>query len=195
MLSSLRHDNVVRLLGGCLQPPEICLVEELCATSLDAVLHRGEICPAAKSSSMPGAAASALTAGPEPPAVTSPPLLLFSEAETAAAAPPPSQRRPRLPMHRILEIALDVALGLEYLHSRTPAVVHRDLKPSNILLDQYGRAKISDFGLARWVPAPRCDALFLRASGSRAGNSTRRRRRAAQSGAEQRKLSTQHDIA
>jgi hypothetical protein len=36
ILSRLRHPNVVGLLGGCLAPPNICIVEELMATSLAA---------------------------------------------------------------------------------------------------------------------------------------------------------------
>ncbi|MCO5547689.1 hypothetical protein L7F22_001140 [Adiantum nelumboides] len=52
-----------------------------------------------------------------------------------------------------LSIALDVARGLEYLHGLAQSrFIHRDLKPSNILLDEYFRAKISDFGLVRLVP-------------------------------------------
>jgi serine/threonine protein kinase len=48
---------------------------------------------------------------------------------------------------QVLQIGLDVARGLAYLH---PAVVHRDLKPHNVLLDAAGRAKIADFGISRW---------------------------------------------
>lgn len=49
-----------------------------------------------------------------------------------------------------LQIALDVAEGLEYLHhSTTPSCVHKDLKSSNILLDKNFRAKIANFGLAK----------------------------------------------
>ncbi|XP_061336442.1 calcium/calmodulin-regulated receptor-like kinase 1 [Gastrolobium bilobum] len=49
-----------------------------------------------------------------------------------------------------LSIALDVARGLEYLHfGAAPPVVHRDIKSSNILLDQFMRAKVTDFGLSR----------------------------------------------
>ncbi|XP_028756227.1 putative leucine-rich repeat receptor-like serine/threonine-protein kinase At2g19230 [Neltuma alba] len=49
-----------------------------------------------------------------------------------------------------LQIALDVAFGLEYLHyGIKPPIVHRDLKTSNILLDENMQAKISDFGLCR----------------------------------------------
>ncbi|EXB52075.1 Receptor-like serine/threonine-protein kinase [Morus notabilis] len=47
-------------------------------------------------------------------------------------------------------IALDIALGLEYLHhSYNPPVIHGDVKPSNVLLDSDFNAKIGDFGLAR----------------------------------------------
>lgn len=49
-----------------------------------------------------------------------------------------------------IQIALDVATGLNYLHSYTsPPCVHKDLKCSNVLLDGDFRAKISNFSLAR----------------------------------------------
>ncbi|WIA30080.1 hypothetical protein OEZ86_000175 [Tetradesmus obliquus] len=57
----------------------------------------------------------------------------------------PSKRR--LSYLEVLQIGLDVARGLAYLH---PAVVHRDLKPPNVLLDSSGRAKIADFGISRF---------------------------------------------
>ncbi|KAK8703007.1 hypothetical protein V6N13_021340 [Hibiscus sabdariffa] len=51
--------------------------------------------------------------------------------------------------HRI-QIALDVATGLNYLHSfANPPHVHKDLKTSNVLLDSDFRAKITNFALAR----------------------------------------------
>ncbi|GFR41284.1 hypothetical protein Agub_g1799 [Astrephomene gubernaculifera] len=43
VLASVRHPNIVTFLGGSLQPPHVFLVEELCATSLDAWLHRGAL--------------------------------------------------------------------------------------------------------------------------------------------------------
>ncbi|CAN1228429.1 Receptor-like kinase TMK4 [Linum grandiflorum] len=49
-----------------------------------------------------------------------------------------------------LTIALDVARGVEYLHSLAQqSFIHRDLKPSNILLGDDMRAKVSDFGLVK----------------------------------------------
>ncbi|XP_071736646.1 calcium/calmodulin-regulated receptor-like kinase 1 [Rutidosis leptorrhynchoides] len=49
-----------------------------------------------------------------------------------------------------IQIALDVARGLEYLHDgAVPPVIHRDIKSSNILLDQAMGARVADFGLSR----------------------------------------------
>ncbi|XP_050161098.1 lysM domain receptor-like kinase 3 isoform X4 [Malus sylvestris] len=49
-----------------------------------------------------------------------------------------------------VQIALDAARALEYIHEHTKShYVHRDIKTSNILLDGSFRAKISDFGLAK----------------------------------------------
>ncbi|KAL4282970.1 hypothetical protein GQ457_16G027830 [Hibiscus cannabinus] len=52
-----------------------------------------------------------------------------------------------------LTIALDVARGVEYLHSLAQqSFIHRDLKPSNILLGDDMRAKVADFGLVKNAP-------------------------------------------
>lgn len=49
-----------------------------------------------------------------------------------------------------LNIALDVANGLQYMHEHTqPSIVHRDIKTSCILLDLRFRAKISNLAKAR----------------------------------------------
>ncbi|ONK75974.1 uncharacterized protein A4U43_C03F22510 [Asparagus officinalis] len=51
---------------------------------------------------------------------------------------------------RRVQIALDVANGLNYLHSYTdPPYVHKDVKSSNVLLDGNFRAKVANFGHAR----------------------------------------------
>ncbi|XP_073036576.1 uncharacterized protein [Primulina eburnea] len=49
-----------------------------------------------------------------------------------------------------LNIAVDVALALEYLHHGIPSpIIHCDLKPSNILIDEDMIAHVGDFGISK----------------------------------------------
>jgi eukaryotic-like serine/threonine-protein kinase len=48
-----------------------------------------------------------------------------------------------------VRIVLDLALALDHAHGRK--VYHRDLKPANVLIDESGRPRLTDFGLARRV--------------------------------------------
>uniref|UniRef100_A0A1J3EIH2 non-specific serine/threonine protein kinase n=1 Tax=Noccaea caerulescens TaxID=107243 RepID=A0A1J3EIH2_NOCCA len=58
--------------------------------------------------------------------------------------------RDSLPWTKRVQIALDSARGLEYIHEHTvPVYVHRDIKSANILIDQSFRAKVADFGLTK----------------------------------------------
>ncbi|XP_078166441.1 uncharacterized protein LOC144561089 isoform X2 [Carex rostrata] len=67
-----------------------------------------------------------------------------------------------------LNIAIDVATALDYLHNHGPApIVHCDLKPSNVLLDDDMTAHVGDFGLARFLVQP--DSMSSLLTGSTAG--------------------------
>ncbi|GJN15303.1 hypothetical protein PR202_gb02202 [Eleusine coracana subsp. coracana] len=56
-------------------------------------------------------------------------------------------RRKKLAFKVVVQIALDLARGLSYLHSKK--IVHRDVKTENMLLDKTRTVKIADFGVAR----------------------------------------------
>jgi serine/threonine protein kinase len=59
----------------------------------------------------------------------------------------------RPPRRVALRIALEIARGMNYLHSRAPPFLHRDLKPRNVLLSSAQDAEphvvICDFGLCK----------------------------------------------
>ena len=53
----------------------------------------------------------------------------------------------RLPLDEAAAYAIEVGRGLAAAHARR--LVHRDVKPQNVLIDSEGRAKVTDFGIAR----------------------------------------------
>nr|BAF98605.1 CM0545.460.nc [Lotus japonicus] len=57
-----------------------------------------------------------------------------------------------LPWSSRVQIALDAARGLEYIHEHTvPVYIHRDVKSANILIDKNLRGKVADFGLTKLI--------------------------------------------
>jgi serine/threonine-protein kinase len=57
------------------------------------------------------------------------------------------RRRGRLPVEEAVGIMIQVASGVGYAHRA--GLIHCDLKPQNVLVAPDGRAKITDFGIAR----------------------------------------------
>ncbi|KAL3729678.1 hypothetical protein ACJRO7_026761 [Eucalyptus globulus] len=61
--------------------------------------------------------------------------------------------RNKLSLLERVNIAIDVACALDYLHHHYEMpIVHCDLKPSNVLLDDGMNGHVGDFGLARFLP-------------------------------------------
>ena len=56
------------------------------------------------------------------------------------------RRREALDCRHTVDLALEIAEAMAFLHSRTPPIVHRDLKSHNVLADD-GSARLCDFGL------------------------------------------------
>jgi len=94
ILSSLNHPNILKCLGGCIQPSNLCIVTEYCnGGSLYDLLHVQE---------------------------------------------------EKLPFQQQIVLALGIAEGMEYLHSRKPIIIHRALNSQIILLND-SIPKICDF--------------------------------------------------
>jgi serine/threonine protein kinase len=58
--------------------------------------------------------------------------------------------RTTLETAQVLDIAVQISEALEAAHEK--GVIHRDIKPGNIFVNEQGRVKVLDFGLARRVP-------------------------------------------
>jgi serine/threonine protein kinase len=71
------------------------------------------------------------------------------------------QSNVKLSLYERMKMAKDAALGMNWLHGSTPAIIHRDLKTANLLIEKTAnlyRVKLCDFGLSEIKPK---EKLFL----------------------------------
>jgi hypothetical protein len=61
------------------------------------------------------------------------------------------RRLGRLPVSEAVAYAIEIGRALDSAHAHK--LVHRDVKPQNVLIDRDGRAKVTDFGIARSMEA------------------------------------------
>jgi hypothetical protein len=62
------------------------------------------------------------------------------------------EKEKKIPWERAILLILEAAHGLEYAESK--GIVHRDIKPDNLMLNEDGRVKIADLGLAKRAEGP-----------------------------------------
>ncbi|XP_050374831.1 probable serine/threonine-protein kinase PBL18 [Argentina anserina] len=78
-----------------------------------------------------------------------------------------AEKAPDLDWRTRTNVAIDIAKALDSLHSLGTPVIHRDLKASNVLLDKDFKAKLSDFGLARYGPQGDQECIMTRILGTK----------------------------
>jgi serine/threonine-protein kinase len=69
------------------------------------------------------------------------------------------RREGRIPEKKVIQVALQVASGLDYAHYR--GIVHRDIKTANLFLTSDNVIKIMDFGLAKILEEVRGASTLL----------------------------------
>ena len=59
------------------------------------------------------------------------------------------RRKGKLEIYETINIAIQIANGIQAAHDR--GIIHRDIKPQNVIITTDGKAKVTDFGIAKAV--------------------------------------------
>ena len=62
------------------------------------------------------------------------------------------KRQAPMSLSEKLKLMSELCAGLAHAHEA--GIIHRDIKPANLMVDQHGRLKILDFGIARGAERP-----------------------------------------
>jgi hypothetical protein len=161
VMRNLNHTNLIHMYGICLSPSLGMVMEYVPESDLQRLLERKAKCVLVEEVKHPDLPIPLIPVGKE--------CIILSEEEESVVVEvdfgnytvPKSiikiSYRPvnddDISWKLRLRITIDIAQGMNYLHSRTPPITHRDLRSPNVFLMSRNEnaevvAKVADFGLA-----------------------------------------------